>query len=192
MANYNRLVRIDYPVSSDVEYFYGGPRDDGNRAGRIKKIIDESGITEYHYGKLGEEVKTDKTMDFLVPGQKPWKFTTHTGYDYLGRVQSIIYPDKEHVNNIYDRGGQIKAVHGKKQGDHYDYVKEICYDEFGQRVYIKYGNDVETHYTYDPYRRWLSAIDTKGSYGTAFQELSYAFDRVGNVLSIENTARDVR
>ena len=28
-------------------------------------------------------------------------------------------------------------------------IKNIRYDEYGQRVYIKYGNGVETNYTYD-------------------------------------------
>ena len=190
--DYNRLKKIDYPTSTDVEYYYGAPGADENRAGRIVKITDESGTTEFSYGKLGEEIKTTKDLNFLVPGHKPWKFMTQTDYDYLGRVQRIRYPDKEQIDYTYDRGGQIKAVEGKKQNDRYVYVKQIGYDEFGQRVYIKYGNDVETRYTYDPYRRWLANIDARNRYNTTFQDLKYSFDRVGNVLSIENQARNVR
>jgi RHS repeat-associated protein len=188
--DYNRLKKIDYPVSTDVEYFYGAPGAAENGAGRIIKVIDESGTTQYAYGKLGEEIKTTKDLNFLVPGHTPWKFMTQTGYDYLGRVQWIRYPDGERLDYVYDRGGQIKSVSGKKQSDTYEYVKQIGYDEFSQRVYIKYGNNVETRYTYDPYRRWLANINTRNSFNTTFQNLSYSFDRVGNVLSIENTARN--
>ena len=154
-------------------------------------MTDESGTTQYVYGKLGEEIKTTRDMKFLVPGHTPLQFITQTDYDYLGRVQGITYPDGEKLTYVYDQGGQITRVYGKKQSDTYEYVKQIGYDEFGQRVYLKYGNNVETRYTYDPYRRWLSAINTRNGYNTTFQNLQYSFDRVGNVLSITNQARNV-
>ena len=37
-------------------------------------------------------------------------------------------------------------------------LNDIGYDEYGQRVYIEYGNGVKTNYSYDPARRWLSNI----------------------------------
>jgi len=101
-------------------------------------------------------------------------------------MESILYPDSERVTYQYDDGGQITGVIGEQKGVKVDYVKDIGYDEFGQRVYIKYGNNVETKYTYDPKRRWLANIDTKNSLGTTFQNVSYTFDKVGNILGVEN------
>ncbi|MGE5576612.1 MAG: toxin TcdB middle/N-terminal domain-containing protein [Syntrophothermus sp.] len=92
---YNRLQKIDYPVSADVEYFYGGPGENFNRAGRVTKIADASGTTEFFYGKLGEEVKQVRTITALVPDSQITSFTTETGYDYLGRVTWLKYPDGE-------------------------------------------------------------------------------------------------
>ncbi len=79
-------------------------------------------------------------------------------------MQSITYPDGETVSYGYDYGGQVKSV----TGTHYEittqYVQDIGYDEYGQRVYIKYGNGIETSYTYDENRRWLDNIDTRTSW----------------------------
>jgi RHS repeat-associated protein len=188
---YNRLQKTNYPESIDVEYFYGAPGALDNRAGRLYKTTDASGIAESFFGKLGEAVKTVRTMNFLVPGHEPWTFTTESGYDYLGRVQWLTYPDGEKLSYVYDQGGLIKAAYGERQTDHYDFVKQISYDEFGQRVYIKYGNDIETRYTYDPYRRWLDNIHTGNSLGGTLQNMHYTFDKVGNVLGLENKAQHI-
>ena len=66
-----------------------------------------------------------------------------------------------------------------------------AYDEFGQRAYIRYGNGVETTYEYDPARRWLSHITTEHEGNrTVFQDMSYSFDRVGNILGVTNNGSD--
>ena len=65
-------------------------------------------------------------------------------------------------------------------------IKNIRYDEYGQRVYIKYGNGVETNYTYDENMRWLKHIDTENKYGTQYQNIVYSFDDVGNVEKYTN------
>ena len=62
--------------------------------------------------------------------------------------------------NTYDAGGQVCSITGDHDGENYTYVADIGYDEYGQRVYIKYGNGVETNYTYDENMRWLAHIDT--------------------------------
>jgi RHS repeat-associated protein len=120
-----------------------------------------------------------------------WTFTTESGYDYLGRVQWLTYPDGEKLIYVYDQGGLIKGAYGERQTDHYDYVKQISYDEFGQRVYIKYGNDIETRYTYDPCRRWLENINTGNSLGGTLQNMHYTFDKFGNVLRLDNKAQHI-
>jgi hypothetical protein len=68
-------------------------------------------------------------------------------------------------------------------------VNEIGYDEYGQRVYIEYGNGVKTGYSYDPYRRWLKGIRTEsGGMGNVYQDIGYGFDDVGNVKGYTNTS----
>ena len=88
--------------------------------------------------------------------------------------------------NTYDAGGQVCSITGERDGKPYTYVADIRYDEYGQRVYIKYGNGVETNYTYDENMRWLKHIGTENKYGTQYQNINYSFDDVGNVLGYEN------
>ena len=86
----------------------------------------------------------------------------------------------------YDAGGQVCSITGERDGKPYTYVADIRYDEYGQRAYIKYGNGVETNYTYDENMRWLKHIDTENKYGTQYQNINYSFDDVGNVLGYKN------
>ncbi|WP_252722884.1 RHS repeat-associated core domain-containing protein [Treponema pedis] len=62
-------------------------------------------------------------------------------------------------------------------------------DEHAQRVYIRYGNGVETRYKYDEKRRWLDSIETENKQNQdVFQKIKYSFDPVGNVLGYTNEA----
>ena len=85
--------------------------------------------------------------------------------DYLGRMQEITYPDGEVLTYIYDKGGQVTGVSGKVYGLDLTYVKDIHYDEYGQRTRIKYGNGAVTDYTYDEHRRWLRSLHTDSRLG---------------------------
>ena len=73
-------------------------------------------------------------------------------------------------------------------GQSTQYVRDIGYDEYGQRTYIEYGNGVRTSYAYDPARRWLSSIATQTQYGGVMRAMSYRFDLVGNILGYSNTS----
>ena len=101
--------------------------------------------------------------------------------------------DGETITYTYDKGGQLKGVSGVKNtikgSETYSYIDTIVYDEHGQRVYIKYGNGVETKYRYDDKRRWLKDIETRNKQtDEIFQKIRYSFDKVGNVLGYSNDA----
>lgn len=40
-------------------------------------------------------------------------------------------------------------------------TSKSCYDEFEQRTKLVMGNDVTTHYTYDPLSRRLATLDSQ-------------------------------
>ena len=187
----NRLVRIDYPDTEDTVYTYGGANSTHGAANRILSVTDASGTIEYEYGKLGEVIKETRTLATHLNGSKPTE-TAVMQYrsDYLGRMQHIIYPDGEKVTYGYDNGGQVISVTGSNYGNEFNYVTNILYDEYGQRTRIDYGNGTFTEYSYDPARRWLDTIKTQGKWGQAYQNISYSFDAVGNVLNYENDCLD--
>ena len=62
--------------------------------------------------------------------------------------------------------------------------------QYGQRTRIDYGNGTFTEYNYDPARRWLDTIKTENKWGQSYQNISYSFDAVGNVLGYENDCLD--
>ena len=188
---FDRLVKIDYPFSEDVEYTYGQAGQAG--AGEIVYKKDESGEIKYKYGRLSEVVEETRTIKRYEVLSKPETATFTYCSDYLGRMQTMKYPDGETITYTYDKGGQLKGVSGVKNTvkgtETYSYIDTIVYDEHGQRVYIKYGNGVETRYRYDDKRRWLKDIETKNKQtDETFQKISYRFDKVGNVLGYSNDA----
>ena len=188
---FNRVVKIAYSEGGDVEYEYGIPISErdakANAAGKVISVRDEAGETRYEYGKLGEVTKETRTLKRHIPAYESEK-TAVMEYvsDYLGRMQSITYPDREVVTYGYDAGGQVCSITGERDGKPYTYVADIRYDEYGQRVYIKYGNGVETNYTYDENMHWLKHIGTENKYGTQYQNIEYSFDDVGNVEKYTN------
>ena len=98
----------------------------------------------------------------------------------------MIYPDEEKVTYSYNLGGQLEKVRGYKSYG-YDYVNRIGYDKFEQRTYLKYCNDAETFYTYEPARRRLQNL-TVNAGGKSIMDNGYTYDAVSNVLSVANKA----
>ena len=187
----NRLIKIDYPDTEDTVYTYGSANDTKGAAGKILKVEDASGTLEYEYGKLGEIIKERRLLKTHLNAKRD-KEMSEMEYrsDYLGRMQSIVYPDGEKVVYGYDRGGQVVSVTGEHYGTVFKYVTNILYDQYGQRTSIDYGNGTFTEYNYDPARRWLDSIKTENKWGQNFQNIRYSFDAVGNVLGYENDCLD--
>ena len=187
----NRLVRVDYPDTVDTLYTYGGSNAPHGAAGKILRVDDASGTLEYEYGRLGEVTKETRTLNTHLNGLNATETaTTEYRSDYLGRMQHIVYPDGENVSYGYDAGGQVVSVTGSHWGHEFKYVTNILYDEYGQRTRIDYGNGTFTEYSYDPARRWLDSIKTQNKWGQCYQNISYGFDAVGNVLGYENDCLD--
>jgi len=197
--DYNRLSSIVYPEqfddkgkllfsSIDVAYTYGAPGAAFNRANRIVMISDQSGMKELFYGKLGETVKTIKTVASDTQGNSANSlevYTTEFVFDTWNRLQSLTYPDGEVLTNKYDSGGSIRAAAGDKAGIHYVYLKRLEYDKFGQWTFVDLGNGVRTSYSYNPLNRRLANL--KAGKGRLFQNLTYEYDKVGNILGQANS-----
>ena len=184
--DYGRLVAINYPdhPENNVKYHYGGIHSSYNRIGRLMLREDGSGAIEYYYGKMGEVLKTVRTM--IVPNQAIATYVTQWKYDSHNRLLEMIFPDEEKVTYDYNLGGQLTHVRGYKSYG-YDYVNKIGYDKFEQRTYLKYCNGAETFYTYDPQRRRLQNLVVNAKAGTIMDN-AYSYDAVSNVLGVKNNA----
>jgi len=184
--DYGRLMAINYPdhPENNVKYHYGGINSSYNRIGRLMLREDGSGAIEYYYGKMGEVLKTVRTL--IVPNQAVATYVTQWKYDSHNRLLEMIYPDEEKVTYDYNLGGQLTHVRGYKSYG-YDYVQKIGYDKFEQHTYLKYCNGAETFYTYDPQRRRLQNLVVNAKSGTIMDN-AYSYDAVSNVLSVANNA----
>lgn len=185
--SFGRLARIDYPdnYQNQVEYRYGEPGAKHNRAGRVWLQIDATGGQEFFYGPLGEIVKTIRTIVVNPANQQTYVWEAQ--YDTWNRIQTQTYPDGELVDYAYNRAGKVTNVTGTKDGIAYTYLTQLGYDEFEQRVFSRLGNGTTTAYTYDPARRWLTGLRTDLPSGRRIMALAYAYDAVGNVLSMTNS-----
>ena len=184
--DYGRLTAINYPdhPENNVKYHYGGINSSYNRIGRLMLREDGSGAIEYYYGKMGEVLKTVRTL--IVPNQAVATYVTQWKYDSHNRLLEMIYPDEEKVTYGYNLGGQVDHVRGYKSYG-YDYVNKIGYDKFEQRTYLKYCNGAETFYAYDPQRRRLQNLVVNAKAGIIMDN-AYSYDAVSNVLGIKNNA----
>jgi len=182
----NRLVSITFPnfPANNVSYTYGAPGATDNRAGRITRVTDESGVEDRFYGKLGEGVKEIKTVNTDTGPAET--YTTQYTFDTFGRMQSMVYPDGEVLTYRYDSGGMVRQASGVKEGRTYSYVSRLEYDKFEERAFLASGNGTQTSYTYDPVDRQLSNLRAGPTGGTPFQNLLYDYDNVGNIVQLRN------
>jgi len=190
LYDFERVTDIDYPrqYQNHVTYTYGSPKM-GDQAGRIILQEDASGGLEYFYGPLGEITKQIRTV--LVNNAFFTTYVSEQQYDTWNRIKKMTYPDGEVVTYNYNVGGSLKSITGDKGGNNYAYVNQLGYDEFEQRVYLLYGNNTDTHYTYDPQRRRLTGLQAKTASGRDIMHNSYAYDPVSNILNITNNAKAV-
>lgn len=196
--NLDRLIQILYKKhpENNVLYVYSDDKEIGNSVNRIVYLEDASGAQAFEYGKLGEIRKTTRTV--IAPFSSVLHtFVTRYDYDTWNRIKSIIYPDQEEVVYKYNRAGLLESVTGNRDKGlnpppskmkTVAYVSKIGYDEFEQRVIIKYGNETETKYTYEPERRRLNGINVSGIKADAIDffssfNSSYDYDNQNNIIS---------
>jgi hypothetical protein len=66
------------------------------------------------------------------------------------------------------------------------YLSWLSDDEFGQRVRMVLGNGVVSTYAYEPLTRRLHHVGTTTPLKRTLQDITYSYDRVGNVLGLMN------
>lgn len=183
---YNRLKSISYVnhPENNVTLTYGGVNAHHNRVGRLALVEDGTGAQEFYYGRLGEVTKVRRTV--IVPNNAVATYTTEWNYDSWNRLMSMTYPDGEYVKYSYDLGGNLVSVEGEKDKK-YTYVQNIGYNEYGQRVYMKYGNGTETIYDYEKVRGRMNSLRASSpNTGDFFMNNQYKFDALNNITQIKN------
>lgn len=190
LYDHERITGIDYPVQyqNKVTYQYGKPGT-GDRTGRLILQEDASGGREFFYGKLGEITKEIRTV--MVSSVFYTTYVSEQHYDTWNRLDTMKYQDGEVLSYKYNSGGTLSSITGTKFGVTTSYVDRIGYDEYEQRVYLKYGNNTETNYSYDPQRRRLTNLVATTASGRQMMNNVYSYDAVSNILNITNNTKAV-
>lgn len=126
-------------------------------------------------------------------------FMTHHTYDTTGALLTQIDATGNQQQQIYNILGQLKSSRLKLSGQASDQIilRSVSYTAAGQVKEEIAGNGVVTSYSYEPETLRLIGIKTERPKGHAngaalLQDLRYAFDPVGNVISIRNDAEATR
>ena len=116
-------------------------------------------------------------------------FVFRTETDALGRISRQIAPDGSIIFPSYNEAGLLNAESVEHPGKAaVFYLKDIDYNEKGQRERIKYGNDVITKFYYDKETFRLKRLESHRQNGDVLQDLYYTFDPVGNITHLEDKA----
>jgi RHS repeat-associated protein len=120
-------------------------------------------------------------------------FNSSSTFDALNRPTTVTTPDTSILRPIYNKANLLAAITVNLQGDpgKTNFIKNIDYNEKGQRSAIIYGNGVKTRYDYDKKSFRLIHLYTTGKNGTdQISDLSYNFDAMGNVTSVTDAAQE--
>ncbi|HTT89842.1 MAG TPA: SpvB/TcaC N-terminal domain-containing protein [Acidimicrobiales bacterium] len=129
------------------------------------------------------------------PALSPETFTTASTYDALSRAVTATTPDGTVTSHTFNQRSLLSAVTVNLRGSATatSVVESITYDAKQQRQSIAYGNGATTDYTYDPETFRLTRLTTSRPGGAgALQDLTYAYDPVGNITRLDDAAQQTK
>lgn len=135
------------------------------------------------YKEVANWIDTNLINDLEEP---EFTFTTET--DALGRISQQIAPDGSIIIPSYNEAGLLNGetvLHPNTTVSSV-YIKDIHYNEKGQRNKIIYGNNVSTRFQYDKETFRLKRLESKRQNGDLLQDWHYTYDPMGNITHIED------
>ena len=179
-----------------------------NHRGKVYRMSDGAGVvTSVEYDFKGNLLsgKRELLRDYKSavnwlknPVLEDEAFISGSQFDALNRPMSMTMPDRSVVIPVFNEANLLNQVKVKLRGAQAEtlFVKNIDYDEKGQRSLIEYGKDatnqgvVKTEYKYDRETfRLIGLKTTRKAGGALLQNLSYTYDPVGNITTIQDTAQ---
>ncbi len=176
----NRLTGIAYPVTTlNVTYTYDTSQTvcatgETFSKGRLTKLQDASGTTQYCFDRFGNLVRKVQTTNAKV-------FTLRYAYTPGGRLQSVTYPNGASVDYVRDTQGQVSQVGITPAGaTRQVLLSQATYAPFGPATGWTYGNGRTLQRTLNQNYQPNVIIDA----APGGLSLGYAFDPVGNLATL--------
>lgn len=166
----NRMITKDYSGQPGIEVTYSyDEASSTNGIGRRTGMKDLSGSSQWQYDLEGRVTELDKTVGADNPYVVQWS------YDAMNRIKSIIFPNLKEVKFTYNNAGLPESID--------NFVLSADYNASTQPAAVTFSNNFVTRYGYYPENQRLKSILT-GS----LQDLTYAYDKVGNIVKITDAA----
>lgn len=183
----NRLTSIAYSDgSTGVTYKYDtagridcpGLLDTAYAKGRLSRMTDASGYTQYCYDRFGN-------LAGKIQVTNSRKFDTRYAYTLARQLQSITYPDGAVVDYVRNGQGQVTEVGVKPSGGTRQVLlREATYYPFGPVAEWRYGSG---HGNSRLMQRSLNQNYQPGfveDFFTGGISIGYEFDEVGNLAKL--------
>ncbi len=168
----DRIKTVSYPESREnISYSY----DQGSFAvGKLTKITDQSGSTDYSYDARGNKVAVTHTIE----GQR---YTTTYRYNSADRLTGMTYPDGWEIDYSYDTSGRISQVQSARDGNTETLATTIQRLPFGPVTAMTLGNAINRTRSYDLDYRVQNIND-----GSVLSR-NYGYSAVDNITAITNS-----
>jgi YD repeat-containing protein len=142
----------------------------------IGKLASVSHTNGYQETRQYDDLGRLKTSAATIDGES---YTTSTGYDSLGRVDTVTYPQTGFAVNASKLTPWL-SHRAAQRADRRAYWRPTTRCARAS-INETFGNGLTTQRSYDP-PRYLSSIRTAGGAGTV-QDLAYTSDVSGNLLT---------
>ncbi|WP_295841469.1 DUF6531 domain-containing protein, partial [uncultured Xanthomonas sp.] len=176
----NRLTQVTYPTTSlNVSYTYDVSQTtcasgETYAVGRLTRMQDGSGSTDYCYDRFGDLVRKVQTTNGKV-------FVVRYAYTKAGQLSRLTYPDGAVVDYVRNAQGQTTEVGVTPPGGTRQVLlNQATYYPFGPVAGWTYGNGRPMQRVLDQDYRPLAVNDTRSD-GLA---VGFAFDPVGNLSAL--------
>ena len=176
----NRLIQVAYPTTSlNVTYTYDVSQTtcasgETYAVGRLTRMQDGSGTTDYCYDRFGDLVRKVQTTNGKV-------FVLRYAYTKAGQLSRLTYPDGAAVDYVRNAQGQTTEVGVTPAGGTRQVLLgNATYYPFGPVASWSYGNGRPMQRVLDQDYRPLAVSDTR----TDGLSTGFAFDPAGNLSAL--------
>ena len=183
-----RVVQLEVSGNGENQldtftYAPGSAGADSNLRGRLIQQTDPSGSLDItSYALTGQALVEKRTFD------DHQAFTSHQVFSPLGAVLEQTDAGGHRRTSRYGLAGQLRQMHLQVKANITQVLEDAHYNANGQLIEQQDGNGVLSEWTYDPADGRLRTRISHKPGQPALQDLQYFYDRVGNIIRIEDHA----
>ncbi len=172
----NRLKSVAYSDGTpSATYNYDAGGAGAYALGRLTSMTDGTGSETYTYNQLGRITAVAKVVGTAT-------YNIAYGYNYVGQVKTLTYPDGIALNQSYDPAGRLAQI--SSGSTNYLTVPSTSYNAASLPRSLTYGSGVQATIGYDP-RLQLASLDyAKGT--TDLLNLTYNYTQTVNGNPVNN------